>query len=79
MKLDERDIHIIKPLLEKEMKKIRKFAQKERQHFGNGFAFGELESYIELMLDDMDKWLENPAYKTAFEERMKRIGNPKAP
>ena len=72
--LNERDLHILVPLVEKELKKVRKMAQTERSHFGKGYAFDELESYLELMLEDFKKVLELPEFKQAFEERMKRIG-----
>jgi len=70
MQIDERDIHILKPLLEKEIKKIRKIAQKEISHFGNGFAFDELESYMDLLLHNMNESLEMPDNKKAFAARM---------
>jgi hypothetical protein len=76
MIINERDIHILKPLLEKELKKMRKFATKERQHFGNGYAFSELESYMELILENMKETLELPENKAAFEARMARIKKP---
>lgn len=71
--LSERDIHIIKPLLEKELKKIKKLASNERQHFGPGYAFNELESYIGLMIEDFNAVLELPEFKREFEKRMERI------
>lgn len=71
--LSERDIYIIKPLLEKELKKIKKLASNERQHFGSGYAFDELESYIGLMVEDFNAVLELPEFKEEFKKRMERI------
>ena len=76
--LDERDVHILKPLLEKQLKKVAKFAQQERNHFGSGYAFDELEKYMRLMFGEMDAFLKFPHIEKETKERMKRINKSEA-
>ena len=71
--ISERDINILKPLVEKELKRVSKLALEERNHFGKGFAFDEIEHYMRLMLEDFNELLGSYDEDSISEEEYKKI------